>query len=58
MRMYNDVGQAGKFLTTSRFACYAQDKHAGQVAELEDAYGLGPYGETRVGSNPTLPTLF
>ena len=27
----------------------------GQVAELEYAYGLGPYPERVVGSNPTLP---
>lgn len=33
-------------------------RRAGQVAELEYAYGLGPYGKTRVGSSPTLPTLW
>ena len=31
-------------------------KNFGQVAELVDAYGSGPYGETLGGSNPLLPT--
>ena len=30
----------------------------GQVAQLVDAYGLGPYAARLEGSSPSLPTIF
>ena len=32
--------------------------HVARVAELADAYGSGPYGETRGGSSPLVSTAF